>query len=335
MARPHKSDIEKRDKIIELNLFTLDNPIYRIFDFDEDKSIQDLYAMQCATRLSSKVKAGLNYQVCKYESINFTDKEKEYNSNLEKLKEIDEYLYFYYSSLTSRVRGSKIRPKEYHVRTEVSASFLIEALGEKRFKEINFYGKIDGKVVDGLGNPIRDFKSRIDYLTNNDIEKIKEKALKHPQFFRTIIYKLIYRNVYGFGGEHRFKRNTFLLELDLTKSKKEILNYVERIKNNYDNKLGNIDNMYDLLNLGYETFQCNFKNCIIDENKNKTFNELLADILFVYDCKMAKFDNQTIIYEFERYYGHGIKATTIKKYYNIAIDHIDNKKYESFISGFQ
>lgn len=61
-----------------------------------------------------------------------------------------------------------------------------------------------------------------------------------------------------------------------------------------------------------------------------------ADMFFIYDMKQNNFTNEDIINELNFYSDDrntGVSTNTIKKYFNIAKNYIENKRYEELITG--
>jgi len=336
---------EKRKRIIDLKLIERDNIIYTNFEknSEDNLNIDYLFCMQCYYRYSFTNGGSAK----KY----FLDK-----NSLEKLKilkSIDINIYNYYYSLMS-VTPSFHEPKKqgYSVKTSFSQYALIEALGEKRFKELSFYGQStanENSVLKPLffdGYPVNDLQKHLEYglMKDEDIEKIQDYIQNKNHGWNTKIR----RNYVALDrtpvNEKYLKVNNVSIDVDLNKSKEEILKFVEKIKDDYDldkkeehknYSTKNIPNVYDLLGMRkVEDFICDKKDCIKEEDKNKKMFEKYADILFIFDCKKACFTHKDIDEEFIKYYGYGMKSKTITNYYNIAIEYIDNQKYLSFLTGY-
>lgn len=333
---------ERRKEIINLELIQRDNTIYTDFekDIEDGINIDYLFCMQCYIRYSFT-----NGGSCK---ISYP---LSISKKLETLKKIDENIYNYYSSLVNHCMTSwKASKKGYSVKTNFDQYALIQALGEKRFKELSFYGKSSVKsftetlFVDGY--PVNDLQKHLEYglMTSQDIIKIQNYIKNKNHGWHTTIkrnYAVLDRTPFY---DKNLKTNNILIDIDLNKSENEIIDFIKKIKNDYDldkknNKEGykfkNIPKIYDLLGMKEDDiFTCDIRDCIVNSDNNKNMFEKYADILFIYDCKIAGYTNKEIYEEFTKYYHHGIKQESIKKYYNIAREYIDNQKYLSFLTGY-
>lgn len=334
-----------KEQIKNLDLITRDNKIYTNLEksLEDSLNIDYLFCMECYYRYSFT--HGGSCQV-EYQCEDMLDEEE--LKKLELLKDIDDEIYNYYSSLVSYDRefwkGSK---QGYSVKTSFHQYALIEALDEKRFKELCFYGWRNKEAIFLNGYPVSDLQKHLEYglMKDEDIEKIQDYIQNKNHGWNTIIT----RNYLALDrtpvNEKYLKINNVLIDVDLNKSKKEILEFVEKIKDDYDSdkkeehenySTKKIPNIYDLLGMKkVEDFICDRKDFIKEEDNKKKMFLKYADILFIYDCKKAGFTNGDIALEIELHYdGKGMKFRTIANYYNIAIEYIDNQKYLSFLTGY-
>ena len=144
----------------------------------------------------------------------------------------------------------------------------------------------------------------------------------------------------------RKKHKNYFIEVDLTKPKEDIIKYIETIKDEFDDDPSKFDNIHDKLGLIPEIFQCSIKDCEIftlgKRGTNKPINGIMADILFIYDCCKVGLSKKYIIGEINRYWNNikkintdEMSESTYRKYKKIAIDYIENQKYECYLTGYK
>jgi len=335
---------KRKEQIINLELIHRNNKIYTNFEksLEDNLNMDYLFCMECYYRYSFS-----NGGSCtSYLGEDIFKK-------VELLKDIDNEIYNYYSSLVYYDREFwKGRQQGYSVKTSFYQYALIEALGEKRFKELPFYGETtvnENSVFKPLfldGYPVDDLQKHLEYglMKDEDIEKIQDYIQNKNHGWNTKIRQNFVALDRTPVNEKYLKVNSVLIDVDLNKSKEEILKFVEKIKDDYDldkkeehknYSTKNIPDVYDLLGMRkLEDFICGKKDCIKEKDKNKKMFEKYADILFIFDCKKAYFTHNDINEELIKYYGYGMKSSTITNYYNIAIEYIDNQKYLSFLTGY-
>jgi hypothetical protein len=134
-------------------------------------------------------------------------------------------------------------------------------------------------------------------------------------------------------------QNQIRIAINFSLPENEIVEYITRIKKKISPKtpfelLGNkLDKAKDISNI--EVIDVNKKKINIDMTKGEKPQNKFADMLYVYDMKNRGFTNVKIIDELN-YYTHrttSISEKTVKKYFLIAKNYIENKKYKELITG--
>lgn len=139
---------------------------------------------------------------------------------------------------------------------------------------------------------------------------------------------------------------SYFIEVDLTKPKKNILEYISTIKDDFDKNPSKFNKIHDKLELTPTPYICNKDECEIfklgTKGTNKPLYGIMADILFIYDCYKLDLGREYAIDEINRYWNEiknintdKFSKSTYKRYKNIAIDYIENKKYLSYLTGYK
>lgn len=138
-------------------------------------------------------------------------------------------------------------------------------------------------------------------------------------------------------------QNQMNIAINFSLPLEEIQEYIARIHKGIDFKsplelLGNeLKKADDLTKLN--TKNKKGKKIELDATKGETPQYKLANLLYIYDMKEEGFNNTDIIYELELEKNKekenltAISENTIKKYYEIAKEYIDNAKYRELIIG--
>lgn len=341
---PSNERTEKIDKLISLQLLTRDHIIYMGFEnlCEENKNVGYLFCEACRKR----------YNLIKYDYIRSKRTEHENNIEIEikisnELENIDKELYRYLNSLfvgTFKSKGGDING--YTSSIIADAFFLKEALGKNRFNELHFYGTM---YTNGTTCKIQrdmypitlledDQTRALELLNNEDNLKIKEHIHKKHYGVKTII-KRDYKDSAHKYTDKPSKNSNVYVELDLNKPVKELTNFIETLKKDYTDT-NKIQTIYDLVDTEEENtpFIAELhKHNIYKKNNRagKSNIQLLADVLFVYDCIIAGYDLGSIAALFDNHYSPlTIDEDTLSDYYNFAHDFIDNQRYNNFTSGY-
>jgi len=385
MARPSKKDIELRNKIIELCIFKRDSETYTNFDNLKNESnfeLPYLFCIECFARrvhcedftksfhgrmLNARAIRFFNKTETMYEAVFDTvhkaliedeQPQNHYYAGANELLNINKYLskYFlvtYISSRTTSIQAknySENKDKYHFIANEIDSSkvkkILKNSLSKERYEYfLQQYG--DNINIENIArtdvffmdeNPLttKEKKNILKELNNNEDEYKIDKTIislkKIPFPSDSIIDKKKDKNVFA--------------ELDLTKPKEEILDYVSKLKDDFDNNHLKFKNIYEILGESQDPYYCDLKNCDVLKSKNpKPMTGRFADILFIYDCKKVnKFlgadilTNEYIIDEINRYWIDiknisNDKFHSLDEYYAIAKDYIDNEQYKSYLSG--
>ena len=267
---------------------------------------------------------------------------------------------------------SQEKPFDYKVINLVYLKDFIDILGEERAKElfIGLNATIDLNTIIYDEEKLIQFKhifpdSKCDdskyFLSKEELNKVRNFYFSTPQdsYRITPHSTLIKRDYHAYGttlDSHKVetppegfyidygttKTKSAYVELDFTKPIEELKEFITKIKDDFDNEHRSIRNIYDLLGDKNDIFQCDLKDCDIYKTNNiKPIGGRLSDVLFIYDCKKAGLDNDYIIDEINRYwidiknlFREKFRASTLIEYHNLAIDYIDNEKYECYLSGY-
>lgn len=225
---------------------------------------------------------------------------------------------------------------------------LLKVLGEERVNELLYDGFPD-VIQDNKGFPYLDFEELLTekasfilnitldgeetestakppYLTNSEKIAIKKHIKLNPFGFRTMILR-------DYTKQQRDSTSSHFVEIDFSKPIEEIEHFIKSIKKDFDNNPRKLPTMYDLLGIKRKTIEFHTLKSDIYRSTNKKSNEqLLADILFIYDCNKTNYTQADIQQEFKLHYGYGIKKDTIKTYLEFAKNYINKKKYLEFIN---
>lgn len=134
-----------------------------------------------------------------------------------------------------------------------------------------------------------------------------------------------------------------LIKIDFTKPIQEIIAFVSKIKNDFDNDSSKIKSLDEYLGIepAKETYSCNFTDCdIYKSGTTKPLSGRLSDALFIYDCKKLGLTKEYILSEINRYWNEiknlnkdKMSDNTLKEYLDFAIKQIDEKGYKDFLEG--
>ena len=353
MARPTKEEKAKREAIKELGLFVRDSEIYTNVENETigKNNLAYVFCNLCKNRYLHLT--SLTYLDFKIELI-----EKVYPS-LSTLNTIDEALYFYMLDLLDE---SKYQPKtpKYNSNTFVFSNDVTKALEENidsiittsRKKQLDKLQelKIDTQLIyrscldlTPHKEALIDLKQLVigDMLSKNDKQNLKNYYYDYDDIGlnRLSHLTLIERDTHSLFNP-MLEKNTFL-QIDLTKPLEELIELVTEVKKDYDKDPTNISNFLYEMGYDFESFECDLKNCDIYKHKSpKPLIGRLMDVLFIYDCKIAKLNNEYIVDEINKYWNntkniHKEKITidTVKSYHKFGIDDIDNLKFEHFLFG--
>lgn len=124
------------------------------------------------------------------------------------------------------------------------------------------------------------------------------------------------------------------VRLNFSLPEKDLVEYIKHIKRKFDKKNSFIKSAFEILN------EIEFKNGDkINPRDILAYKERVADMFFIYDSIKLSHKILKIRYVLEDYYSNkGISTKsftekTIRKYYELAKEYIDNKKYKEIITG--
>lgn len=185
-------------------------------------------------------------------------------------------------------------------------------------------------------------------IVNKEVDSgytFSSKEIKHKEF---IHFQRVYYGSDKFSDNYvipNFKRqmidqNQTNISINFSFPIEEIKQYIEIIKKKINPKTP-----YELLGYKLEkannsssmnAFDSNNKEVIFDATKGENPQNKIADMLFIYDMKIKGFNNSEIIIKLNEHYttkDASYTEKTIKKYFVIAKEYIDNRKYKELITG--
>ncbi|MFV0480525.1 MAG: hypothetical protein ACK5LP_00945 [Campylobacteraceae bacterium] len=262
---------------------------------------------------------------------------------------LDNFLYYRDKRLNKKIYKI-IDSKLLGGRDHEQRGILHEELKIRYEEYVNFMGVSLEKRDIREGYILDTSIKRISELTNNTIETPRQfiddyKKNANTNFrniedsesdFEEIEYE------YGHTIINNFKRpklklinsktsTNLKIEIDLNTPLNEVIAYVKHLKKDLT-KDNILKAPIELLGVAVSMDQKN-------NNKLPNKSERYADMFFIYDCKKRGISNSKISNEIYNYYADkGITtktmdAKTIKKYYEIAIEYIDNRRYTELITG--
>ena len=323
---------EKIENIVNLELFIRSNPLYMSFE-ERTKDLNEVeisyvFCKECETRAKD-----INFinEWLELRDNSIDDKENYpliYNEKFEELKNIDIDLYTYYNNLTQKAIFQQLEDeitKKYSVKTMIDEPILLKVLGEDRVNQL-LYDGFPKEIRENKGFPYLDFEDFLLVLTKDEVQKIKNHIKLNPFGFRTMILR-------DYSKIQRDLTNSHFVEIDFSKPIEEIQGFIKTIKDDFDLNTKEIPTMYELLGIKRKKIEFHTLKSDIYKSTNKKNNaQILADILFIYDCDKANFDQGTIQQEFKSHYGYGIKKDTIRSYLKFGKNYINKKKYLEFIN---
>lgn len=201
------------------------------------------------------------------------------------------------------------------------------------------------KILSDYGSPVDEYYQNIDpeiqvccsYTAREAIQELYGNDVElNKKFFNM--------PVIAQRGTVEFYNKKALVQIDFTKSKKEIIQIVSKIKDEFDSEPTTILGLDEYL--GAEPFKEVYsftntnQNDIYTHGKTKPLEGRLGDILFIYDCHKKGLTSEYIIGEINRYWREVKKKYTDefqKKTYGIylkfAKSEIGNRGFIRFMSG--
>jgi hypothetical protein len=295
--------------------------------------------MKQTKKNTSKVKRLSIYESMRQDQIKLIKRDNKYYLALEKnSKETaiffssDSYIpYEFYNSLLFRSnRGyddsvlGKILYHEESIRpTPVETCYpFLEFLKIHKYRldeNFNFFNDYDlEKAIDAINQYIND-GNKLDGIMN-----LKSISMPNPS------------NTYHRRG---------LLEIDFKKPKEEILAFVTKVKDEYDNNNNLLLSLDEFLGIFpiKETINCSLKDC--EFYKHPTTKNLaykLTDALFIFDCNRYGLSKAYTLREINRYWNDvkklhndAMDIKTLNVYLKFMQDLIENEKFEEFFTGIK
>lgn len=321
MARPTKEEIERKEELKKF--YKRDQKIYTVFEKYTD-SLDNYTTLQvfctiCAVRrerfLSSEDDILLN-------DIDIYKLHNEYR--------VVDYPIYLIRGLSALLLDDNL-DNEGHKKVKRALKLLLEY-------SYNF------KAIFEKEKRIKEGKEKLDNNFLESLEVLKEILFmlfesKKGKLFNAVYETFIRKKI------NQFANKSYFIEVDLTKPKKEIIKFIENIKDDFDANPFKFENTHDFLGLTPEIFKCDIKDCEVfklgKRGTNKPINGIMADILFIYDCYKVGLDKRYTIKEINRYWNEiknlnkdEMSERTYENYKKIAIDYIEKQKYLCYITGY-
>ena len=314
------TDMCNDDKYLYKRFFTKDN-----FENATSHSIQVL---------------PIEYKDCTYEEYEVLIMKKldTYKRLIEKdyKKFIDEYI----NKCTELTINELLLLKE-NIETELINDYLIYPKGYKRKvpgvkywyqEEITNLKKEKGKKAIKTDIEDQGWQIRFEEIIDDAFIQVQGINIKDGEYFVNNIIPNFSRQV---NDQHQIK-----IPINFSLPLAEILEYVTKVKNGINPKtplelLGKkLEKADDLSNLNL--IDKKGKKISLDNTRGETPQKKLADLFYVYDMKAKGFTDIDIVYELDEFYTAkktNMSENTIKKYFSIAQDYIENEKYKELITG--
>lgn len=224
---------------------------------------------------------------------------------------------------------------KYRVCNRISKDRLIKIFGKEFIEK---FGDMD------YSNNIF---SLTEQLTDVQNQRLKESISKNSFEVETVIEqeytkdrkKYIYPTI----------NKALLVEIDFTKPIDEVLEYINHLYKEYQNK--KILDTFEFLNIKHEPLAL-YSHDIYKTNSHKPFNVLLADKLFIYDAfrnglNVADMQNQIDNYRLklknikdeDKQYDESLKdkigSYRVNKYLETMIELIENGGFREFLNGYK
>lgn len=343
MARPTKAQIKKRNEIKEIGAFIRYNEIYtELANYEKTKNDNELmyhFCVRCKDRFEIPL--------------------EDLDDN-----EYYKYLFKYYLSLSSFEK--EVLPYSYAVETIINTSDLFKIFTREEIENSHFLPMI---LISKLwkGDDIENIELTLEHILPRLSSEQKERLKKYYLHHSDTMFRERHKDLSGEKYSEKYKtfvKRTYIDEvnhcyvaLNFKKDKKELIEYISKIKDDYDKDNTIIRNMSEL----FKEPENHMEIGIIPKDKRKPYSGKLSDILFIYDCKRINkilceniLTNKYIIDEINDYWNKNenwnklgtkqespapteiyekMQEETMKEYYEIAKKYIDEQKYDSYLNA--
>lgn len=297
MARPSRAEKEKRDKIESLELFKRDSFIYTNFEERGKHLSTSIISYMFCSECNKRANMDIDLSEFKKEKISYRRNET-IKEKIKKLYDIDKFMSFYSLFIYS--------------------TDYLKGLSEDNYK---FYS------IQDINIELQEWEK---YSQPHQIKLIHKNYTPYNPF------RLNDTPENAFNLDAIQKVNRVYAELDLSKPLDELIEFVTMIHNEYK------ENPQNIYNHDFKPYKCELSDCDIYKFKNpKPIYGRLADVLFIYDCKKLGLSNDYIQDEIDRYwqdvkklYKDSFTSNTLSTYYKFSKKYIDDKKYQSFVCGY-
>lgn len=201
------------------------------------------------------------------------------------------------------------------------------------------------KILQDFGSPVDEYYQEIDSEIQVCCNHTAREAIKELYGDDVELNKKFFNMpVIAQSGTVDFYNKKALVQIDFTKSKKEIMQIVSKIKDEFDAEPTTILGLDEYL--GIESFKDVYsftktnENAIYRHGRTKSLEGRLGDVLFIYDCHKKGLTSEYIIGEINRYwrdikkkYTDEFQKKTYRAYLKFAKNEIGKRGFVRFISG--
>lgn len=249
------------------------------------------------------------------------------NDTFEGLFDVDKMKRHYGSSLLRF-------PHKYRVCNRVSKDRLNEIFGKeflKKFEDMDYSNNI--------------------FLLTERLTDVQNQRLTESISENSFEVETVIKRAYTKREEYIYPtiNKALLVEIDFTKPRDEVLEYINHLYNEYQNK--KILDTFEFLNIKHEPLAL-YSHDIYKTNSHKLFNVLLADKLFIYDAfrnglnvtdMRNQIDNYCLklknIKDEDKQYDESLRdkigSHEVNKYLETMIELIENGGFKDFLSGYK
>lgn len=217
-----------------------------------------------------------------------------------------------------------IYPKGYQREVPGASVLYQEEISNSKKEEKK---SIINKTTDG-----GDWQIRFEEIINKEFIQVQGIHINSNEYFVNNIVPNFNRQVND--------QNQINIPINFALPLEEIVEYITKIKIKLNpltplellgDKLSNASDLTDM-----NTTNSKGKKITLNATKGESPQEKLADMLYIYDMKKNGFTNTDLIYELKEKYSDkktSPDAKTLKKYFDIATEYIEHKKYKELLTG--
>ncbi|PHS56958.1 MAG: hypothetical protein COB17_07930 [Sulfurimonas sp.] len=284
----------------------------------------------------------LENQYLKYEAL-YEEKQLNYRKLIKQDYKIfiDNYI-----DMCTELHISTLSELKNKIEDELINYYLIYPTGYQRdvpgvnflYQEeiLNSKNKKNKKIID-QNTDNRIWQIRFEEIINDEFIQVQGVHINSDDFFVNNIIPNFKRQV---NDQHQIK-----IPINFSLPLEEILEYITKVKEKINpktpleflgSKLKKADNLTNI-----NTITDKNEESSLDITRGEAPQQKLADLLYIYDMKLKGFSNAQISYAIYEYKSKLLgfepderrSNSTIKKYFEIAEDYIENERYQELITG--